>query len=169
MADYRSRFSDQFNDPRADEINQRVLEVGVLLVPFGGATVAGTVHLVRYARAAFYAKPGRYVVGDFAEVAGKVSRQKQWRHVAGRREYRGGGILNSLDDAQKVLGAYRSGSTTILGRSKDGFPVVRYDGVTGTNINVGAGISGQPTNIFMIKGTKNPSIVPMNPNWTPRQ
>jgi hypothetical protein len=88
-------------------------------------------------------------------------------HIAGRNEYRGGGYLNSLDDAQNVLDAYRSGSITILGKSKQGFPIVKYEGVTGTNVNIGAEISNQPTNVFMIKGTKSPRIVTMNPNWTP--
>ena len=100
------------------------------------------------------------------EVGAKVS-QKQLRHIAGRKEYRGGGVLNSVDDAQQVLSAYRAGNTTILGQSKQGFPVVRYEGVTGTNINASAGITDQVTNVFLIKGTKSPSVVPMNPNWKP--
>lgn len=108
----------------------------------------------------------KFAVDDFPNVASKIS-QKQLRHIAGRKEYLGGGYLNNVDDAQKVLDAFRSGSTTILGKSKQGFPIVRCDVVTGTNVNVGAGISNQPTNIFMIKGTIRPSVVPMNPKWTP--
>jgi len=116
---------------------------------------------------AFSRKAGNaamYAVGDFAEVSGKIS-QKQLRHIAGRKEYRGGGYLNNIDDAQHVLDAYNSGQTTILGKSKHGFPIVRYDGVTGTNVNVLAGFPDQPTRVFMIKGTKSPSVVPMNPYW----
>ncbi|WP_350601226.1 DUF637 domain-containing protein [Pseudomonas sp. 65/3-MNA-CIBAN-0223] len=105
---------------------------------------------------------------DFPEVAGKIS-QKQLRHIAGRPELEargGGGFLNSIDDAQKVLDAYRVGQVKILGKNAQGFPVVKFEGVTGTNVNAGVGITGQPTNVFIIKGTKSPSIVPANPNWT---
>ena len=120
---------------------------------------------------------GRLVVGgakgiltprDFPEVAGKIS-QKQLRHIAGRPELEargGGGFLNSVDDAQKVLDAYRIGQVKILGKNAQGFPVVKFEGVTGTNVNAGVGITGQPTNVFIIKGTKSPSVVPANPNWT---
>lgn len=100
-------------------------------------------------------------------MAGKVS-QKQLRHIAGRPELEargGGGFLNSVDDAQKVLDAYRIGEVKILGKNAQGFPVVKFEGVTGTNVNAGVGITGQPTNVFIIKGTKSPSIVPANPNW----
>ncbi|WP_178076279.1 DUF637 domain-containing protein, partial [Pseudomonas sp. 2822-15] len=105
---------------------------------------------------------------DFPEVAGKIS-QKQLRHIAGRPELEargGGGFLNSVDDAQKVLDAYRMGQVKILGKNAQGFPVVKFEGVTGTNVNAGVGITAQPTNVFIIKGTKSPSIVPANPNWT---
>ncbi|WP_448651370.1 two-partner secretion domain-containing protein [Pseudomonas fluorescens] len=105
---------------------------------------------------------------DFPEVNGKIS-QKQLRHIAGRPELEargGGGFLNSVDDAQKVLDAYRMGEVKILGKNAQGFPVVKFEGVTGTNVNAGVGITGQPTNVFIIKGTKSPSIVPANPNWT---
>lgn len=101
-------------------------------------------------------------------MAGKIS-QKQLRHIAGRPELEargGGGFLNSVDDAQKVLDAYRIGQVKILGKSAQGFPVVKFEGVTGTNVNAGVGITAQPTNVFIIKGTKSPSIVPANPNWT---
>ncbi|MEM8940441.1 MAG: hypothetical protein AAGC64_13970 [Bacteroidota bacterium] len=54
-----------------------------------------------------------------------------------------------------------------LGTSKAGHQVFRYNGVTGTNVNLGAGIPGQPTNVFIIKGTASPSVVPTTPLWTP--
>lgn len=75
--------------------------------------------------------------------------------------------MNSFDNAQAVLNAYHSGRTELLGYSRQGFPVVRYKGVTGTNVNLGAGYQNQPTNVFIIKGTTSPSIVPTSPNWTP--
>lgn len=92
------------------------------------------------------------------------------RHVAGRPEWiaRGqGSYLNSTADAQKVLDAYHSGNATVLGTTSQGHIVVRYGGVTGYNNNVAAGFTNQPTNVFMIKGTSSPSIVPTNPNWSP--
>ncbi|MFT4173663.1 MAG: hemagglutinin repeat-containing protein [Rhodocyclaceae bacterium] len=106
---------------------------------------------------------------DFPDVAASIS-QKQMRHIAGRPELTargGGGYLNSLDDAQAVLDAYRSGTAPILGRTSQGFPVVKMESIVGTNVNVGAGIKSQPTSVFMIKGTASPSVVPLNPNWKP--
>jgi len=75
----------------------------------------------------------------------------------------GGGFLNSVADAQKVLDAVHSGEAVFLGTTKAGQPVFRYSGVTGTNVNIGAGFSSQPTNVFIIKGTTNPTVVPTNP------
>lgn len=105
-----------------------------------------------------------FKVTDFPNIKTKIS-QKQLRHIKGRPEYRGGGYFNTVFDAQAVLDAFHSGAATIIG-TKDGFPVVRYDGVTGTNVNKGAGFPKQPTNIFVIKGTTSPSVVPINPNWS---
>lgn len=93
--------------------------------------------------------------------------QKQYRHVEGRPEFGGGSYLKSFNDGEQVLDAYHAGRTTVLGTTKEGHTVIRYDGVTGYNNNPGAGYVDQPTNVFMIKGTAKPSIVPTNPNWTP--
>lgn len=91
-----------------------------------------------------------------------ISVQKQARHLAGTAKA-GGGFLNSAVDAQKVLDAVHSGEAVFLGTTKAGQPVFRYSGVTGTNVNIGAGIANQPTNVFIIKGTTSPSVVPTNP------
>ncbi len=88
--------------------------------------------------------------------------QKQARHIIGTSKY--GGVLNSVSDAQKILDAVHSGEAVFLGVTKAGQPVFRYSGVTGTNINVGAGFN-QTTNIFIIKGTTSPSVVPTSPMW----
>ncbi|MCG6146457.1 polymorphic toxin-type HINT domain-containing protein [Leptospira bandrabouensis] len=96
----------------------------------------------------------------------KISVQKQARHLAGTAKP-GGGFLDSVDDAQSVLNAVHSGDATLLGTSKAGHLVYRFDGVTGTNVNLGAGIKNQPTNVFMIKGTSSPSVVPTSPFWKP--
>ncbi|MGU9939386.1 RHS repeat domain-containing protein [Empedobacter brevis] len=93
-----------------------------------------------------------------------ISVQKQARHLKETSKI-GGGFLNSLDDAQTVLNAVHSGSAKFLGMSKSGYQVYKVKNVTGTNVNLGVGISGEPTNIFMIKGTKSVSVVPTSPKW----
>ena len=75
--------------------------------------------------------------------------------------------MRSKEDAQKVLDEWHAGGLEILGKDNQGFPVVRSSNITGTNINRGAGFPNQPTDVFIIKGTKSPSIVPANPHWTP--
>lgn len=45
--------------------------------------------------------------------------------------------------------------------------VVRVPNVTGLNHNPGAGFPNQATNVFFIKGSSSPSVVPYNPAWTP--
>jgi RHS repeat-associated protein len=91
-----------------------------------------------------------------------ISVQKQARHLAGTTKP-GGGFLNSKEDAQAVLDAVHSGNATFLGTSKTGYQIYRFNGVTGTNVNLGVGITGQPTNVFLIKGTTSPSVVPTSP------
>ncbi|MCP9247071.1 DUF637 domain-containing protein [Pseudomonas aeruginosa] len=113
---------------------------------------------------------GILTLKDFPDVSTKIS-QKQLRHIAGTQQLEargGGGFLNSVSDAQKVLDAYHTGQVKILGRNAQGFPVVKFEGVTGTNVNLGVGITDQATNVFIIKVTKSPSIVPTNPNWSPK-
>jgi hypothetical protein len=95
-----------------------------------------------------------------------ISVQKQARHLAGTAK-QGGGFLNSVDDAQAVLDAVHSGKASYLGTSAQGHLVYKFNGVTGTNVNLGVGITGQPTNVFMIKGTMSPTVVPTNPFWKP--
>ena len=101
---------------------------------------------------------------------GRKISQKQLRHVKSRPEWvsRGqGSYLNSVDDAQAVLDSVHSGRATVLGTNRNGHVIVRVDDVTGFNNNPGAGFVDQPTNVFIIKGTAKPSVVPTNPNWTP--
>jgi RHS repeat-associated protein len=93
-----------------------------------------------------------------------ISVQKQARHLAGTAGA-GKGYLNSLQDAQKVLDAVHSGEATFLGISKEGHAVYKLESVTGTNVNLGAGYPNQPTNVFFIKGTVAPTVVPTNPSW----
>ena len=64
-----------------------------------------------------------------------------------------------------MLDAYHAGQVKVIGENAQGFPVVKFEGVTGTNVNLGVGIIDQATNVF-IKGTKSPRIVPTNPNWS---
>ncbi|MFF3216967.1 RHS repeat domain-containing protein [Streptomyces sp. NPDC002886] len=108
--------------------------------------------------------------------AGKISTklaQTQMRHIKGRKEYLDAGGTGSyllhFKEGQEILAAYHQGRTTVLGTTKNGHIVIRYNGITGYNNNPGAGAGhlDQPTNVFMIKGTARPSIVPITPNWTP--
>jgi len=97
---------------------------------------------------------------DFPEVSTKIS-QKQNRHTAGTQllaERGSVGSVNSVSDAQKVLDAYHAGQVKILGKNAQGFPVVKFEGVTDTNVNLGVGITDQPTNVFIIKGTKSRAL-----------
>lgn len=104
--------------------------------------------------------------GFLKSLKNTISVQKQARHIEGTAG-RGKSYLNSLRDAQSILDAVHSGKATYLGTSKAGHQIYKYSEITGTNVNLGVGIKGQPTNIFMIKGTASPSIVPTNPIWTP--
>nr|BFD85113.1 hypothetical protein StreXyl84_45140 [Streptomyces sp. Xyl84] len=112
----------------------------------------------------------RFIVGEAGDVLElpsvqvKISRQKQDRHILNGNGYRGGGYFNSHDDAQAVLDAYHGGQAQIMGVTKTGNVQIRVPAVTGFDNNPRAGRLGVPTHIFMIKGTKSPSVVPMNPN-----
>jgi len=106
---------------------------------------------------------------QLSNIGTKIS-QKQLRHIKNRKEWiqRGkGSYMESKDDAQKVLDAMLSGDAKILGTTNQGI-VVKYDGVTGFNNNPSAGFIDQATNVFIIKGTKAPSVVPTSPMWKPK-
>ena len=127
--------------------------------------IAKLCKLAKGARAEKALAPG-LVKLDRSIVSTSISRQRQNRHVLGAREYNGGSYFNSVDDAQRVLDDFHSGAAEILGfKGKD--ILVRTRNVTGTNVNPGAGFPQQATNVFFIKGTKSPSVVPYNPMWKP--
>ncbi|MEM6272605.1 MAG: hypothetical protein AAF998_24550 [Bacteroidota bacterium] len=119
--------------------------------------------------AAMFVTPGggaRLPMGYLNSLRRAVSVQKQARHLLGSAPA-GKGYLNNIGEAQAVLDAVHNGNATFLGTSRAGHQVFRFSGVTGTNVNLRHGISAQSTNVFMVKGTRSPSIVPTNPNWTP--
>ncbi|MCL2423426.1 MAG: polymorphic toxin type 50 domain-containing protein, partial [Micrococcales bacterium] len=103
---------------------------------------------------------------DRTAVASRVA-QTQGRHIVGHPNYNGGGYFNSLSDAQRVLDEFHSGAAQVLGVKRNGDIVVRSGSVTGFNNNARAGFLNQPTDVFFIKGTSSPSVVPYNPMWTP--
>ncbi|WP_161962436.1 RHS repeat-associated core domain-containing protein [Nocardioides speluncae] len=103
---------------------------------------------------------------DRLAVNTSISAQRQGRHVLGAREYGGGSYFNSADDAQRVLDDFHSGAAQVLGLKGHDI-VVRVPGVTGVNVNPRSGFPSQATNVFFIKGTRAPSVVPYNPAWTP--
>lgn len=64
-----------------------------------------------------------------------------------------------------MLDDFHSGAAEVPG-VKGNDIVVRAPGVMGYNHNPGAGFPNQPTNVFFIKGSSSPTVVPYNPNWT---
>lgn len=104
---------------------------------------------------------------DRASVRSTISSQKQGRHIRGSGNYNGGGYFGSAGDAQKVLDSFHDGSAQVLGATKNGHIVIRSKAAAGYNNNPGARYVDQATDVFMIKGTINPSVVPANPNWSP--
>ncbi|MFJ5288967.1 polymorphic toxin-type HINT domain-containing protein [Streptomyces sp. NPDC088348] len=100
---------------------------------------------------------------ELPQVKSSISSQKQGRHIIGGRGYKGGGYFNSEGDAQAVLDAYHSGTAQVMGITKTGNIQIRVPSVVGYDNNPAMNRLGVPTNIFMIKGTKSPSVVPMNP------
>lgn len=100
---------------------------------------------------------------EIPSIGTSISSQKQARHIQGNPLYQGGGYFKNEGDAQDVLDAYHSGDVTFLGKTRGGNVLVRYDAITGYNNNPRAGFVDQPTNVFMIKGTKSVSVVPYSP------
>lgn len=102
-------------------------------------------------------------------VNNKISRQKQSRHVKDTPEWKrhgSKGYFNDHADAQKVLDAVKNGDAQIIGKTKHGDLIVRYDKVTGYNNNPPNYVD-QATNVFVLKGTKSPSLFPANPSIKP--
>jgi hypothetical protein len=117
--------------------------------------------------------PARVVPGDspIPNIAPEINRDVQARHTLAMREWieRGqGGYVTDIAEAQAVLDAAHAGEAQILGITRDGHIVVRYNGVIGYNQNPAKGYVHQPTNVFIIKGTANPSVVPTSPFWRPK-
>jgi len=96
-----------------------------------------------------------------------LSRQRQGRHLKDSPLYNGGSYMDSLDDAETVLAEYHSGKAVVLGVTKNGHIVVKSPTITGHNVNVRHGFPDQETNVFLIKGTSSPSIIPTTPHWRP--
>jgi hypothetical protein len=103
---------------------------------------------------------------DRMTVNKSISLQRQGRHVLDARQYGGGSYFNSAGDAQRVVDEFHNGTAKVLG-FKGNDIVVRKPNVTGVNVNPGGGYPSQVTNVFFIKGTLSPSVVPFNPAWTP--
>jgi hypothetical protein len=98
-----------------------------------------------------------------------ISRQKQGRHIDGALERRDdiGGYFSDPADAQAVLDAVHDGSADILGRTRAGDILARVDDIEGVNVNRRLVDPEQATNMFVIKGTSRPSVVPTSPLATP--
>ena len=113
----------------------------------------------------FIATAGGDII-DRASVATRISIQKQRRHVLGN-DWKRGGYFVDPDDARTVLDEFHNGTAEVLGVTSKGHIAVRSRTVTGYNHNPSAGYLNQPTDVFFIKGTGHPSVVPYNPQWTP--
>ncbi len=98
-----------------------------------------------------------------------IARQRQGRHVAGavERTEGYGGYFHDEADAQSVLDAVHDGTAEILGRTNQGDILVRVEGIEGINLNSRFLFSDQPTDLFIIKGTSSPSVVPTSPMASP--
>lgn len=94
--------------------------------------------------------------------------QRQGRHVSGSPDYRPqSSYFLDASEPQRVLDAFHSGDFELLGFKPNGDVVIRVRDATGYNMNERLGYINQPTNVFFIKGTVRPSVVPYNPTWTP--
>lgn len=84
-------------------------------------------------------------------------------------QYKYGGYFerDSVGDAQRVLDEFHDGTATVLGISYRGHIVVRSPNVKGVNNNNSSGFINQATDVFLIKGSANVSIVPTSPLWNP--
>ncbi|WP_454300487.1 RHS repeat-associated core domain-containing protein [Salana multivorans] len=151
---------------------ENVLWSAASAIPIAGMIVPPGKWIAKAIKTGDSAAPPRFVTTaagttiDRLSISAKVSAQRQARHVVGTPQYRGGSYFTSADDAQAVLDAFHSGAADLLGTTGP-HVVVRYPQVTGFNNNRGAGYLDQPTDVFFIKGTSSPSVVPYNPNWTP--
>ncbi|WP_420112809.1 hypothetical protein [Pseudactinotalea sp.] len=103
---------------------------------------------------------------DRTDYATTVSSQKQARHVLDSPRYYGGGYFAEPQAAQAILDAFHDGSAEVLGLKPNGDVVLRVEGVTG--FHVSGSYHDQLTNVFFVKGTVSPSVVPYNPEWLPR-
>jgi RHS repeat-associated protein len=100
-----------------------------------------------------------WTAADFPDIVDELA-YTQYRHIRGHKDYRGGGYLERFSDAEALLEAFHCGRAPVIGKNQRGYPVVFYESVTGTHVS---GTYVQPTHVFIIKGTKRPSIVPANP------
>jgi len=116
--------------------------------------------------------PARFIdsggtIIDRTSVRSYISLQKQGRHIQGDDLYNGGGYFTDASSAQNVLDAFHDGSGQILGVTRNGHIVVQVPSVNGFNNNPLNNYVDQVTNVFFIKGSSSPSVVPANPGWTP--
>lgn len=134
-------------------------------VPGDGVVGAEAVDVVPHGTSPADAPP---IHVDRTEYATSVA-QTQGRHVLGSPTHKDDkSYFLQARDAQHVLDAFHDGSAEVLGFKSNGDIVVRVESVTGFNNSPLNGYFDQPTNVFFIKGTVRPSVVPCNPHWTPR-
>jgi hypothetical protein len=108
---------------------------------------------------------------NMAGISQRLSSQRQQRHLIDRDTFkppvnvtgRPAGYFLRQGDAERVLEACHRGTAEYLGFSRQGNIVVRVRGVLGFHCSPLRGFLNQPTHVFMIKGTRHPSVVPTSP------
>jgi RHS repeat-associated protein len=141
--------------------------VGAATLGSGALARIGTASLARTASAEAPAVAGVGTTIDRTAIGSTISRQKQAEHTLSSNTYTGGGYFRSASEAQIVLDEFRNGTAIFLGTKANGDIVVRSPTVIGYNVNIGSGFASQQTDVFFIKGTNSPVVVPYNPNWKP--
>lgn len=102
---------------------------------------------------------------DIPNISTNMRAKDQKRHIKDHPDHDHGGYMESLADARTVLANFHNGTAVVLGKTRNGHIIIRDNSVTGYNTNVRTGHMNQPTNVFLIKGSSRPSIVPYNPEW----
>lgn len=158
-ASWGQQFVNFWGEPVVDTPAGPMFRLDVMAASMGPAAAAAAMEGVPTCG------PEPITVDGAPSLNSEIAAVKQARHIKDTPQWSRtkGGYLTSLRDAQQVLDALHSGEAAVIGKTSNGHLVVRYNGVTGYNNNPGAGYLDQPTNLFIIKGTTNPSIVPTSP------
>lgn len=113
------------------------------------------------------------IAQTLAQISNRLSIQKQARHIFDTAEYKRRiatpqGVVSyfqSQADADTVWKAFKNGDAKVLGFKPNGDIVIRVKGAKGMWFHRTSAPTGVSTDVFFIKGTAHPSIVPYDPNF----